>query len=104
MDVALRISICQPMIGQFKKPKPYTTHSGKLNPGDAFYVFSDGFAEDQFGGEDGKKFRSRNFKKLLLSVADEPMATQKSHLERAFEEWKGNLDQLDDVCVIGVRV
>ena len=90
-------------IGKFDDPKPFITHEVQLNPGDAFYVFSDGFA-DQFGGEKGKKFKAANFKKLLLSIQSESMDRQKELIDEAFEKWRGNLEQLDDVCVIGVRI
>ncbi|MDG2330909.1 MAG: hypothetical protein P8M05_04895 [Flavobacteriales bacterium] len=59
---------------------------------------------DQFGGEKGKKLKSSNFKKLLFSLQQEPMQHQGPLLEEAFEKWRGNIKQLDDVCVIGVRV
>lgn len=90
-------------IGKYANPKPFTTHEIELNPGDTFYIFSDGFA-DQFGGEKGKKFKSANFKKLLLSIQHESIDHQKARIEQAFGSWKGQLEQLDDVCVIGVRV
>ncbi|MBD3636086.1 MAG: tetratricopeptide repeat protein [Crocinitomicaceae bacterium] len=90
-------------IGQFDHPEPYTTHKITLKKGDTIYVFSDGFA-DQFGGEKGKKYKASNFKKLLVSVCHESMPKQKKLIDEAFESWKGNLEQLDDVCVIGVRI
>ena len=90
-------------IGKFDLPEPYTTHTIELQTNDLVYLFSDGFV-DQFGGEKGKKFKTANFKKLLLSVAKEEMKTQQQKLEEAFEQWKGSLEQLDDVCVLGVRV
>jgi serine phosphatase RsbU (regulator of sigma subunit) len=90
-------------IGKYDKVFPYVTHHLELNSGDTFYVFSDGFA-DQFGGAKGKKLKAANFKKLLLSIQDKPMEEQHSLLDQYFNEWKGSLDQLDDVCVIGVRV
>ncbi|MCB9224959.1 MAG: SpoIIE family protein phosphatase [Crocinitomicaceae bacterium] len=90
-------------IGRFAEAKPFTSHRIELNPGDTFYIFSDGFA-DQFGGEKGKKFKASNFKELLLSVQNESMDRQKELIDEAFEKWRGNLEQLDDVCVIGVRV
>ncbi|MCB0476657.1 MAG: SpoIIE family protein phosphatase, partial [Crocinitomicaceae bacterium] len=90
-------------IGRFSNPVPFTTHEISLNSGDTIYIFSDGFA-DQFGGEKGKKFKAANFKNLLLSVQKESMDKQRELIDQAFEEWKGNLEQLDDVCVIGVRV
>jgi serine phosphatase RsbU (regulator of sigma subunit) len=90
-------------IGQYAAPLPYTTHELQLNPGDSFYIFSDGFA-DQFGGNKGKKFKAANFKKLLLSVQNEPIDRQKELIDDAFENWMGDLEQLDDVCVIGVKI
>ncbi len=90
-------------IGKYENPLPYTTHKIELNPGDTFYIFSDGYA-DQFGGEQGKKMKTANFKKLLLSIKDENMEQQKQFIDQAFESWKGELEQLDDVCVIGVRI
>jgi serine phosphatase RsbU (regulator of sigma subunit) len=90
-------------IGKYDDPLPYTTHRIELQPGDTFYIFSDGYA-DQFGGERGKKLKSSNFKKLLLSLQQEPMKKQQTLLAEEFERWKGNIEQLDDVCVIGVRV
>ena len=90
-------------IGKFDVAAPFTTHKTELNEGDTFYIFSDGFA-DQFGGEKGKKFKASNFKKLLLEVVKESMPRQKELIDQTFEDWKGPLEQLDDVCVIGVRV
>jgi serine phosphatase RsbU (regulator of sigma subunit) len=90
-------------IGKFATEKPFTTHKILLNKGDAFYIFSDGFA-DQFGGDKGKKFKAVNFKKLLLSIRNKPLENQKKLLEDAFEAWKGSLEQLDDICVIGVKI
>lgn len=90
-------------IGKYMEPLPYTTHTVELNPGDSFYVFSDGYA-DQFGGEKGKKFKAANFKRLLLSIQNETMERQRELIDEAFEKWKGTLEQLDDVCVIGVKI
>ncbi|MBL4592384.1 MAG: SpoIIE family protein phosphatase, partial [Flavobacteriales bacterium] len=90
-------------IGQFDNPEPYTTHSFDLEKGDAIYIFSDGYV-DQFGGEKGKKFKTRAFRELLLSIQDKTMEEQKVVIDDSFETWKGALEQIDDVCVIGVRV
>ena len=90
-------------IGRFDAPEPFTTHEIELNQGDSCYIFSDGYV-DQFGGDKGKKFKSSNLKKLLLSIQSESMDRQRTLLEENFEEWKGSLEQLDDVCMIGVRV
>jgi len=90
-------------IGQFEKPEPYTTHSFNLEKGDSIYIFSDGYI-DQFGGEKEKKFKAKAFRELLLSIQDKAMEDQKNSIDEAFEIWKGDLEQVDDVCVIGVRV
>jgi serine phosphatase RsbU (regulator of sigma subunit)/Tfp pilus assembly protein PilF len=90
-------------IGRFDNRKPYHNHSMELSKGDTIYIFTDGFA-DQFGGEKGKKFKYRQLEELLLSIHKQPMNIQKDILERAFVKWKGNLEQVDDVLVIGVRV
>lgn len=90
-------------IGKYEDQKPYTTHELELNEGDTIYIFSDGFA-DQFGGDKGKKFKSANFKHLLLSIQDQPMEKQKTLIDNAFEDWKNNIEQVDDVCIMGVRV
>lgn len=90
-------------IGQYDNPKPYTTHRLELKKDDTIYVFTDGYP-DQFGGEHNKKFKTTNFKKLLLSINDKKMEEQKSIIDKTFEDWKGTFEQVDDVCVIGVRI
>ncbi len=75
----------------------------ELQPGDSFYIFTDGYA-DQFGGSKGKKFKYPPFKELLLSVQDLGMDEQKEILHSTMENWKGNLEQVDDILVIGVRL
>ena len=90
-------------IGKFDNPKPYTTHSFELQKGDSIYIFSDGYV-DQFGGEKGKKFKAKAFRELLLSIQDKSMEGQKTIIDGAFETWRGTLEQIDDVCVIGVKI
>ena len=90
-------------IGQFDITTPFTTHQTQLYSGDLVYIFSDGFA-DQFGGEKGKKFKTANFKRLLLSFKDESMEKQLKLINKAFKNWKGDIEQLDDVCIIGIRI
>jgi len=67
------------------------------------YSFSDGYP-DQFGGPNGKKFKYKSFKKLILSFQDEPLNKQKEILDNTIEEWKGDEEQVDDICIIGVRL
>lgn len=69
----------------------------------SFYLFSDGFA-DQFGGPRGKKFKTKKFQELLLSLQDKEMHEQQKHIESVFTEWMGTFEQVDDVCVVGIRV
>lgn len=90
-------------IGMYGDSQPFTSHSVTINGGDSIYLFSDGYA-DQFGGERGKKMKSGKFKKLLLEHRHQNMEQQKQALEQAFEDWKGDLEQIDDVCVIGVQM
>ena len=83
--------------------KGFTLHSVQLEKGDMFYLLSDGFS-DQFGGKDGKKFKVSRIKELLISVHDQPMNEQRKVIERTIEEWRGSLEQIDDIMVIGVGV
>lgn len=85
------------------EPKPFTKHLIPLEKGDVFYVFTDGYA-DQFGGDKGKKFKYKSLQQLLLDIHQKAVTEQKAELDRTFENWKGSLQQLDDVCIIGVRV
>ncbi|MBL0328067.1 MAG: tetratricopeptide repeat protein [Bacteroidetes bacterium] len=81
----------------------YKNNEVEYASGDIFYLFTDGYA-DQFGGATGKKLMTKNFKQLLLSVSKEPMLVQKETIGKAFDEWKGTFEQIDDVLVIGVKV
>ena len=90
-------------IGQYIDEKPFTNHIIDLQKGDSIYIFSDGYV-DQFGGEKGKKLKSKPFKDLILSFQGKSMEKQREILDKSFEDWKGDLEQIDDVCVIGVSV
>jgi serine phosphatase RsbU (regulator of sigma subunit) len=90
-------------IGEFHNRVPFTTHEFKLQKGDCVYVFSDGYA-DQFGGEKGKKFKGKALKQLLLEISKFNMTEQRTKLDEAFEIWKGDFEQLDDVCLFGVKI
>jgi serine phosphatase RsbU (regulator of sigma subunit) len=83
--------------------EPFTHRTFDLRKGDVIYNLTDGFP-DQFGGAKGKKFMSKNLKELLLKQAGLGMKEQKELLERAFKEWVGVHEQVDDVTIIGIRV
>lgn len=86
-----------------KDSVPFTQHEFDLQSGDMVYTLTDGFP-DQFGGPRGKKFMYKQLENLLISISHESMEIQKQKLEDVFENWKGDLEQVDDVCVIGVKI
>ncbi|HXB11953.1 MAG TPA: SpoIIE family protein phosphatase, partial [Bacteroidia bacterium] len=90
-------------IGKVDKPVAFTTHNLALHKGDTLYLFTDGYA-DQFGGLKGKKFKYKQLQKLLQTNAGKPLEAQKAILESTLNEWKGNLEQVDDILVIGIQV
>lgn len=81
----------------------YHTHLIQLEKNDAIYLFSDGYA-DQFGGEKGKKFMYKRFKKMFMDIQAQPMHKQLSYIDNTLIDWKGDLDQLDDICIMGVKI
>jgi serine phosphatase RsbU (regulator of sigma subunit) len=84
------------------KMEPFTLHKIDLQKGDAFYIFSDGYA-DQFGGPGQKKFMSMKLRETLVTMSAMPMLKQGERLNEIFEEWMGDSPQIDDVTMIGVR-
>ena len=90
-------------VGKFAYREKFTYHKIQVQKGDTIYLSSDGFP-DQFGGSKGKKLKSKAFKKLLMEISNEPIHSQKDILKKEFVEWKGEYEQLDDVCVIGVKI
>jgi serine phosphatase RsbU (regulator of sigma subunit) len=84
------------------KMHPFTKHKIELQKGDAFYIFSDGYA-DQFGGPREKKFMSMQLKEKLIEISTKPMLQQGEKLNEIFEEWRGDNPQVDDVTLIGVK-
>ncbi|MFH2142470.1 MAG: tetratricopeptide repeat protein, partial [Bacteroidota bacterium] len=90
-------------IGKSDNPEIYTTHSFELQKGDSLYIFSDGFV-DQFGGKYGKKFKAKALRELLLRISDKSVHEQKLLIDDNFENWKGGLDQVDDVLIIGIKI
>lgn len=89
-------------VGKFEGSVPFTNHSITLNQGDSIYLFTDGFM-DQFGGERGKKYKYAKFKTFLLSIQDLDMNQQKEALEKEILEWMGSFEQIDDMCIAGIR-
>lgn len=86
-----------------KDQEPFTLHTMTLLPSDVIYTFTDGFA-DQFGGPKGKKFNKKQLRELLLSICHLPLSEQKLKLSSTFEQWRGELEQIDDITIIGVKV
>lgn len=90
-------------IGFNANPKPFTTKYMQLAKGDMLYAFTDGYP-DQFGGTFEKKLMRKNLKQKLISISTAPVKDQLAIVEQHFFEWKGDNDQVDDVCVIGLRI
>lgn len=90
-------------IGKDYSSKPFSTKEFELQEGDVIYLMSDGYS-DQFGGERGKKFKAAQLKKLLLLNQHLSMEEQKDLLLEVHEEWRGSLEQIDDICVAGLRI
>lgn len=91
-------------VGMYSGQKTdFTLQSIDLQKGDNVYLLTDGYA-DQFGGPKGKKFKYAQLKELLLSIHRLPMKEQQIVLQKKLESWKGNLEQVDDILIIGVRV
>ena len=90
-------------VGQFDYAKPFTAEERTHVPGEVIYLFTDGFA-DQFGGEKGKKFKYKPFKELLLKIKEWEMDEQMHEIDSRFENWRGEFEQVDDVCIIGIKV
>ena len=86
-----------------KQDVPFSQQEFELQTGDVVYTLTDGFP-DQFGGEKGKKFMIKNLRQLITDNAHLAMAEQKQILETTFANWVGNLEQVDDVTLIGIRV
>ena len=90
-------------IGKSDYPKPFTTHQIEYRENMTFYLFTDGLA-DQFGGPNGKKFKYKQFSDLLVKNNNLSQNQQAEIINKAFSDWKGDLEQVDDVCVIGIKL
>ncbi|GEM_PF-2021826 len=91
-------------IGRYAAEKnEFSNHILECREGDVIYLFSDGYT-DQFGGPKAKKYKSQKFREFLVSIHREPMETQKCMLDEEIENWRGNLPQIDDIMVMGIRI
>ncbi|MBI2259198.1 MAG: tetratricopeptide repeat protein [Flavobacteriia bacterium] len=92
-------------IGRYIHNKPFTTHNFQIENDDIFFLFSDGY-QDQFGGSsiNSKKFKKSSLKELILNNSHLPLSEIKSNLENNFNNWKGAYEQIDDVCIVGIKV
>jgi len=90
-------------IGSVENDDKFDNHKVALQKNDMVYIFSDGYA-DQFGGTLGKKYKFRRFRHTLLTISNMPVAKQKSFLNENIENWMGDLEQIDDILIIGFRI
>ncbi len=90
-------------VGKGERVESFKLHTMNLQKGDALYLYTDGYA-DQFGGPTGKKFKYKQLNNLLAATSGLPISQQASVVSRQFVDWKGNLEQVDDVCIIGIRI
>lgn len=81
----------------------FTNHRIDIEKNDIIYLFSDGYA-DQFGGPTGKKFKYKNLKELLVSISKYRMDEQQRILDETIEKWRGDLEQVDDIMVVGIKI
>ena len=88
---------------QLAHPPPFTTQKTTLHPNDLIILFTDGFT-DQFGGEKGKKFKYIALRELLINMQSRSIAEHEQILSAEFETWRGDHEQIDDVCLVGIRV
>ena len=86
-----------------KQDTSFTLNEIELQKGDIIYTLTDGFP-DQFGGARGKKFMIKRLRELIVENAHLPMTEQKQLLEKTFSDWVGELEQIDDVTVIGIKI
>ncbi|MEX1000623.1 MAG: tetratricopeptide repeat protein [Crocinitomicaceae bacterium] len=89
-------------IGRYLTNDPFTSHEVHLGSGDLIYLITDGYP-DQFGGPKGKKFKYKALKKFLIEKRNMELSDQLQVLETTFHEWKGEMEQVDDVCILGIK-
>lgn len=94
---------CKQPVGKFINQKKFKCSNFKIEKKDTIYLFTDGYA-DQFGGPNKKKFKYRQFKNLLLLNSQKPMIEQRKVFIKTFNDWRGNEEQIDDVCIVGIKL
>ena len=94
---------CKQPVGDYIRKTPFKCKSFQLNKGDVVYLFTDGYA-DEFGGEKGKKLKYQPFRNLLQTNVQNKMKDQEGALLSFLEEWMHDFEQVDDICVMGVRI
>jgi serine phosphatase RsbU (regulator of sigma subunit) len=90
-------------VGISYKMDPFSLHTIEVSKGDMLYFYTDGYG-DLFGGTKGKKFTSKQLNKVFKEISHLGLSEQKIILENTFVEWKGDLEQVDDICIVGIRV
>ncbi|MEX1191957.1 MAG: SpoIIE family protein phosphatase [Brumimicrobium sp.] len=102
-DSIIEIKPDKQPVGKHPEEKPFTLHKLKLDVGDLIYIFTDGL-QDQFGGDEFKKFKPLRFRNLILEIHHLSLEEQRLKVLQTFKEWKKDEDQVDDICIIGVRI
>ena len=90
-------------VGKGEKTESFTLHTIDVQKGDTLYLLTDGIA-DQFGGPKGKKFKFKQLEEILLANHNLSLEQQKNLLEKTFNDWKGNLEQVDDILLVGIKI
>ena len=90
-------------VGMGERKEDFKLHLIDLKPGDSLYLYTDGYA-DQFGGPRGKKFKYKALNELILANSTKSLEEQHKVLKSSFEDWRGDLEQVDDVCLIGIKI
>ncbi|XOV66416.1 MAG: SpoIIE family protein phosphatase [Fluviicola sp.] len=90
-------------VGYYENRVPFDSVDINLQKGDMLYLLTDGFG-DQFGGDENKKYKTSQLKRFLLSISDLSVLDQKSAILNEFEQWKGTNEQVDDICLVGIRI
>jgi len=90
-------------VGHGERKENFKLFSVHAKQGDTLYLYTDGYA-DQFGGPKGKKYKYKQLNELIVSISDKNLTDQQDVLENNFNKWRGNLEQVDDVCIIGIKI